>query len=248
MKFHNFAIVLTICTALQMNSKQLQSDTKESNLSITNPINAPGKFEKWKNIWIKNKQALTKSATAQMSKDEQIQHQVNMILEWAKTKKELDGEKELEKIKDTVHLLNPRPGDNDIIIEAKKRAKEQLFPTSKSYWKQYAPQVLQNATESTKNYIASWIPQFIKNRIYPTSTITQTRQILGKTQTIIIKNPEKLTAQELQNLLGIKNQLPTTKLFFFHTDPLDQPQSYKSFFDTNESPGQFFGFDKSTAK
>src|SRR6266852_6502452 len=88
---------------------------------------------------------------ANMSTDEQIQYQVNMTLEWAKTEKEMNGEESLKKKKDTVQFLNPRPGDNEIQLEAKKRAKEQLFPSKPSYWKRYAPQFMQNTVNYLRN-------------------------------------------------------------------------------------------------
>jgi len=145
----------------------------------------------------------TKQASKPMSRDEQIRHQVNMILEWANSK----TKEELNQIKDTVQFLNPRPDDNEIMIEAKKIAKEKLFPTEKkSYWQRYAPLFMQNAITSTKNYIYYLTPQFIKDRLYPSSTMIITKQILGKTQTITIKNPEDMTPEELQKALMINIQ------------------------------------------
>jgi hypothetical protein len=90
-----------------------------------------------------------------MTKEEQVQHHVNMILEWAKTEKELNGEKSFIQKKDVNPILNPKPNDTNIIREAKKIAKEKLFPTQKqlplTYWKRYVPQFMQNAVNYLRN-------------------------------------------------------------------------------------------------
>src|SRR5579862_57862 len=215
MKNHIIATTLAIFTMFQINGKQVQS-VKQPNIP-TKQIAAANKAAKWKKLW-----AQTKEAFNPMSRDEQIQYQVNIILEWAGTK----TKEELNQIKDTASLLNPRPEDSDIIFEAKKRAKEKLFP--KSYWEQYAPQFMQNAVVSTKNYIYYLTPQFIKDRLYPTSsTITVIKQREGNTQTIMIKNPEQMTPQELKNALQFNvPQLPAKEASIFHYS--QEPQQYEN--------------------
>lgn len=164
-------------------------------------------------------QVSSKELQQSMSRDEQIQHQVNMILEWSHSK----TKEELNQIKDTIQFLNPRPDDNDIIIEAKKKAKQQLFPAEKSYWQQYAPQFMQNAVTSTKNYAASWIPQSIKDRVNTWSTkkklavagaaLTSLLAIYNKDQ-IIKWMSDTLNEQPKSSLLSYKEKkalgLPTT--------------------------------------
>lgn len=219
MKNHFITLALVICAILQINGKQIQSTKQPS--APTKQTTTTDKFAKWKKLWAQTKQALKP-----MSRDEQIQHQVNMILEWSRSK----TKEELNQIKDSIQFLNPRLDDSDIMIEAKKIAKEQLFPTQKSYWQQYAPQFMQNAIRSTKNYIFYLTPQFITDRLYPTSTMTITKQIDGKRQTITIKNPEKMTPQELQKALelNIPTQLPATKSYTFHYSQEQIPQQHEN--------------------
>lgn len=90
-----------------------------------------------------------------------IKHQVEMILEWAKTKEE----KYNEKVDQESKLLNPQDNDTSIVIAAKKIAKEKLFPQiqekrtepKQSYWYIY--------TRRLRDYAASWVPQSVKDRI-----------------------------------------------------------------------------------
>jgi hypothetical protein len=111
----------------------------------------------------------------------EINNEVQKILEWAATEKEID-EDAFNNKKNTSPILNPTEKDTPITLEAKKRAKDILFPESsteviiepeeptKSYWQSYAPQFMQDATTATSNYVASWIPQSIKDRINSWST------------------------------------------------------------------------------
>jgi hypothetical protein len=194
MKNHIIAVALAICSTLHINGKTLQSPAKLPSSSAAQAATA-NKSTQWKDLWNRTKQALQP-----MSQEEQIKHHVNMILEWAKSK----TKEELNQIKDSIQFLNPRPNDSDIMIEAKKIAKAQLFPAEKSYWEQYAPQFMQNAVTSTKNYIYYLTPQFIKNRLYPTSTMLVTRRILGTTHTKVIVDPEKMSPEELKKALELQ--------------------------------------------
>lgn len=121
------------------------------------------------------------SHTGQNLKDEAaIQKQVDMILEWAKTEKEINDDAAFEKKLESSPLINPTKKDTAIIREAKKRAKAQLIqlklktdtPTD-SYWQMYAPQFMQDTASATSDYIASWIPNRIKNAVNKMSTKTK---------------------------------------------------------------------------
>ena len=106
-----------------------------------------------------------------------IEDKVDRILALIKEEKENLTEEQFSNTKDTNPLFNSTDNDIDITREAKKRVKNQLFPEetevnepTKSYWQMYAPQFVQDATSATSGYIASWIPQSIRERVNSWST------------------------------------------------------------------------------
>jgi len=184
-------------------------------------------------------------ASEKAKEENKIQSHVTQILEWAATEKK-DDEAAFNKKKDSSPIFNPTEKDTDIVREAKKRAKAQLFPeqaevekTTQSYWQMYAPQFMQDATSATSGYIATWIPQSIKDTVNKWSTkkkIAVASAIIGSLvaigynkDTIIAfinnaitpANPKRFLSEEEKRQLGVPITVTLQESDLANTDKIN---------------------------
>lgn len=101
------------------------------------------------------------------------------------------------------YSIKPLDAENQIQQEVKPETNKPI----KGYWGSYAPQFMQNAATSTKDYVASWIPQSVKDRVNTWST----------------KKKLTVAGAVLSSLLGIYNK---DQIIKWMTDTLnEQPKS-----------------------